>query len=183
MDTLVHGVIGAVLCSRTGLPGGRRGPVDDAGRRQLSDWTLWVAFLFGILPDLASLGIHFSMDLIAGNGVRWQGIPDVVFVLYNFTHSLAGIALTMGFLVWIKRSLWLPALAWPIHVGMDILTHGTGVFMTPVLWPFSDWSFAGWSWWLHPSIFYASWLLAGGLWLVVLAMRVSWRSDPSKDPA
>ncbi len=175
MDTLVHGVIGAALCSRTGLLGGRRGPVDEKGRRQLTDWTLWAAFFFGILPDLASLGIHFSMDWVAGNGMRWYGIPDFVFVLYNFTHSLTGITVSLALLVWLKRSLLIPALAWPIHVFMDMLTHGTGVFLTPLFWPFSGWSFAGWSWWLNPWVFYGSWILAGGLWLVVIGMRISWR--------
>ena len=98
MDTLVHGVIGAALCSRTGLAGGRRGPVDEQGRRQFSDWTFWAALGFGLFPDLASLGIHFSMDLFAGNGMRWHGIPDFIFVLYDITHSLAGMAVCLGLL-------------------------------------------------------------------------------------
>ena len=69
MDTLLHGVFGAALCSRTGLAGGRRGPVDAQGRRAFVDWTLWAAFFFGIFPDLASLGIHFMLDAFSGNGV------------------------------------------------------------------------------------------------------------------
>ena len=175
MDTLVHGAIGAALCSRTGLAGGRRGPVDEKGRRQFSDWTLWAAFFFGVFPDLASLGIHFSMDMVAGNGMRWHAIPDFVFVLYDVTHSLAGMALCVGLLAWWKRALLRPALAWPIHVLMDVPTHGQGVFLTPILWPFSDWTFAGWSWWLDKRVFYGSWILAGGLWLAVGLLRVSWR--------
>ena len=176
MDTLVHGVLGAALCSRTGLPGGRRGPVDERGRRQATDWTLWAAFGFGILPDLLSLGIHFALDAFSGNGMRWHGIPDFIFVLYDFTHSLAGIALGYGLLVAWRRALWLPALAWPLHVLVDVPTHGDGRFLTPILWPFSDWSFAGWSWWLHPAMLYGSWLLAGALWLLVVVLRLSWRA-------
>lgn len=175
MDTLVHGVLGAALCSRTGLPGGRRGPVDERGRRQASDWTLWAAFGFGILPDLLSLGIHFALDAFSGNGMRWHGIPGFIFVLYDVTHSLAGIALGYGLLVAWRRALWLPALAWPLHVLVDVPTHGDGRFLTPILWPFSDWSFAGWSWWLHPAMFYGSWILAGGLWLLVAVLRLAWR--------
>ena len=175
MDTLVHGVLGAALCSRTGLPGGRRGPVDERGRRQASDWTLWAAFGFGILPDLLSLGIHFALDAFSGNGVRWHGIPGFIFVLYDVTHSLAGIALGYGLLVAWRRALWLPALAWPLHVLVDVPTHGDGRFLTPILWPFSDWSFAGWSWWLHPAMFYGSWILAGGLCLLVAVLRLAWR--------
>lgn len=175
MDTLVHGVIGVAVCSRTGLAGGRRGPADGKGRRRLADWTLWAALFFGLLPDLASLGIHFSLDLFSGNGLRWHGIPGFIFLLYNLTHSLAGVALAYGLIVALKRALWLPALAWPLHVLMDVPTHGTGIFLTPILWPFSDWTFAGWSWWLNKGLFYGSWLFAGGLWLAVAAMRLTWR--------
>ena len=138
---------------------------------------LWAAFFFGVLPDLASLGIHFSMDLVAGDGMKWGDIPDFVFALYDVTHSLAGMAACIGLLVAWKRALWLPALAWPLHVLTDVPTHGSGPFMTPILWPFSDWAFAGWSWWLHPWMFYGSWILAAGLWLGVLGLRLS-RRDP-----
>ena len=175
MDTLFHGVIGAALCSRTGLAGGRRGPVDENGRRKLFDWTLGAAFFFGILPDLASLGIHFTLALFAGNGAPWQGIPDFIFVLYDLTHSLAGIAAGLALLVLWKRALWLPALAWPVHVLTDVPTHGSGPFMTPILWPFSEGAFAGWSWWQDPRIFQGGWLFAGTLWVGVLALRLSGR--------
>lgn len=175
MDTLVHGVIGAAICSRTGLAGGRRGPVDGGWRRPWFDWTLWAAFIFGVFPDLASLGIHFSMDLFAGNGVRWHAIPVFIFVLYDITHSLAGIAVCYGLLVGWKRSLWLPALAWPIHVLTDIPTHGSGRFVTPIFWPFSDFSFAGWNWWENAWIFYGTWIFAGGLWLAVALLRLAGR--------
>ena len=33
------------------------------------------------------------------DGVKWHGIPDFVFVLYDITHSLAGIAVCYGLLV------------------------------------------------------------------------------------
>ena len=175
MDTLLHGALGAALFSRTGLAGGRRGPVDGRGRRKWLDGTFWAAFGFGVLPDLVSLGIHFLMDLFAGNGVRWHGIPDFIFLLYRITHSLAGIALCYGLLVGWKRALWLPALAWPFHVLTDVPTHGDGRFMTPILWPFSDAGFSGWSWWQFPWIFYGGWICAGVLYAAILVMRLSWR--------
>ena len=147
------------------------------GRRRTSDWTLWAAFFFGVWPDLASLGIHFSMDLVAGDGMKWGDIPDFVFALYDVTHSLAGMAVCIGLLMAWKRALWLPALAWPLHVLTDVPTHGSGSFMTPILWPFSEWAFSGRSWWLHPGMFYGSWILAAGLWLGVLGLRLL-RRDP-----
>ena len=48
------------------------------------------------------------MDFFGGNGVRWHGIPDFIFVLYDATHSLLGIAVGYGLLVAWKRALWLP---------------------------------------------------------------------------
>lgn len=175
MDTLFHGVVGAALCSRTGLAGGRRGPVDEKGKRKISDWTLWAAFGFGIFPDLASLGIHFMMDFFAGSGVRWHDIAPFIFYLYDLTHSLAGIAAGYALLVWWKRALWLPALAWPLHVLSDVPTHGAGRFLTPILWPFSDWGFDGWSWWQYPDVFFGGWIFVGVLWLAVIVLRLSWR--------
>jgi hypothetical protein len=180
VDTLVHGVIGAALCSRTGLPGGRRGPVDERGRRRFTDWTLWMAFFFGIFPDIASLGIHFSLDWIAGNGIRWHGIPDFIFVLYNITHSLAGIAVCVALLVWWKPAWRLPVLAWPLHVLMDAPTHGDGRFMTPLFWPFTDWGVAGWNWWQYKGIFYGTWIVAGLLWLTVVILRLSGRTGRNR---
>ena len=113
------------------------------------------------------------MDAFTGNGVRWHGIPDFVFFLYDVTHSLLGIAVCYGLLVAWKRALWLPALAWPLHVLSDVPTHGDGRFITPILWPFSDWGFSGWSWWLYPRVFFGGWILVGALWLTVIALRLS----------
>ncbi|HPV46673.1 MAG TPA: hypothetical protein PLD40_03685 [Kiritimatiellia bacterium] len=178
MDTLVHGLIGTALCSRTGLPGGRRGPLDAHGpRRWWADWTLWAAFGFGILPDALSLGIYFLSDLLMGRSLTWQGIPPWVFFLYNTTHSLLGMALILGLLAWRFPALRLPLLAWPLHVLMDVPTHGESVWGTPLLWPFSSWTFSGWNWWLHKEIFIGSWLLAGALWLAVALLRLTGRKS------
>lgn len=177
MDTLVHGLIGAAIFSRTGLSGGRTGPVDSGGRRRRADWTLPVAFLFGIFPDLASLGIHFAVDLAAGNGIRWHAIPPFVFTLYRFTHSLLGITISLILIAAWRPACFLPALAWPLHVFLDVFTHSAGVFLTPILWPFSNWSFHGWSWWLDPRIFYGSWLIAMALWLTVALIRLPRRTS------
>ena len=177
MDTLVHGVLGAALCSRTGIPGGRRGPVDAQGRPKWMDWTFWAAFLFGLLPDLTSLGPYILPTVVSDTRLTIGGIPEWVFFLYSVTHSLLGMGVILGVLIWLYRPLWLPALAWPLHVGMDLFTHGEGVFLTPIAWPFSDWNFVGWSWWIHPSIFYGSWILAAVLWIAVGLMRISGRRE------
>ena len=150
-----------------------RAGMDVQGRRWFRDWTVWAALVFGVFPDIASLGIHFATDFFAGNGVKWSGIPDFVFTLYRVTHSLFGIAVGYSLLVLWKRALWLPALAWPLHVFVDLPTHGDGVFRTPIFWPFSDAGFIGWSWWMHPRLFFGAWigLFCLWAWAIVLRMR------------
>ncbi len=175
MDTLLHGVLGAVACSRTGLPGGRRGPVDERGRRQLADWTLWAALGFGLFPDIASLGIHFATDLFTGNGVRWHGIPDFVFLLYNLTHSLLGIAIGYALLVAWKRSLWLPALAWPLHVLVDVPTPRRRAVHHALVRPFFRCRVHRLELVDLSGVFYGGRIAAGVLWLLVIVLRLSWR--------
>ncbi len=128
----------------------------------------------GCFP-ISLAGDSFATDLFTGNGIRWHGIPDFVFLLYNLTHSLLGIAIGYALLVAWKRSLWLPALAWPLHVLVDVPTHGDGRFITPLFWPFSEAGFTGWSWWVFPWVFYGGWIAAGVLWLLVIVLRLSWR--------
>ncbi len=173
-------MIGAVLCSRTGLPGGRRGPVDARGRRKLLDWTFWAAFAIGVFPDLASLGIYFAYDWITGSGGGWRGIPEGIFTLYRMTHSLLGMGIGVAALWWWKPRLLLPLMAWPVHILCDVPTHGAGRFVTPLFWPVTLKGFHGWNWWEVPGLFAAIWISIGLLWLTVLGMRLSWRGPKAK---
>jgi hypothetical protein len=181
MDTLAHGMIGALLCSRTGLLGGRRGPVAPDGKRKILDWTFWAAFGFGILPDVASLGIYFVLDWASGNGLGWRGIPPWTFVLYRITHSLIGTAAACSLFYRWRPALLLPLMAWPVHVLCDVPTHAAGRFMTPLLWPFSQWGFDGWNWWQVPGMFQAIWGSIAVGWLAVLVLRWSWKPKERKD--
>jgi len=64
LETITHALIGAALCSRTGLAGGRRGPSPRAdGGQRLWDWTMPTALAFGLLPDMASIGLHLVFGL------------------------------------------------------------------------------------------------------------------------
>jgi hypothetical protein len=67
-------------------------------------------------------------------------------VLYQFSHSLV-VFLPVFFLLWLlfRRPL-LAMLAWPLHILMDIPTHGGGTYRTPFLWPLSSYRFSG-IWW------------------------------------
>ncbi len=151
MDTLTHALLGAALCSRTGLAGGRRGPVNPLdGRPRVWDWTLGAALFFGILPDLASIGLHLIYHILRHGDMGWHAIPPFIFTLYNLTHSLliAGVCV-------LAAALWLrpwaaPMLAWPVHILTDTLTHGAGRFATPIFFPLSDYRFSGVNWWQTP---------------------------------
>ena len=168
MDTLAHAVYGATLFSRTGLAGGLRGPVDAQGRRMAFDWTLWAAFGFGIFPDIASIGIFFTQAALHGDVISFHALPAYVFVLYNLTHSLVLAFIGLGLIHLLWKPLFIPALAWPFHIGLDIFTHPLGHFQTPFLYPLSDYAYNGIAWWMHPWFIRAYWSLPPFTWLLSL---------------
>ncbi|MBM4149480.1 MAG: hypothetical protein FJ224_10610 [Lentisphaerae bacterium] len=168
MDTLAHALYGATLCSRSGLPGAlSRRP----SASSLRDWTLWAAFGFGLLPDLASIGVSFARMMVNGAPPSFHGIPPYVFVLYSCTHSLVVAGLLVAMLRVAARPLALPALAWPIHIVMDSFTHGTGRWQTPLFYPLSDWHFDGVNWWENPGVALAYWGMLPVLWLAIALIR------------
>lgn len=172
MDTLAHAIYGATLFSRTGLAGGLRGPVNALGQRVDFDWTFWAAFGFGLLPDIASFGIYFTQTMLNGQGISFHAIPAYVFALYKLTHSLILAMACLGMLRLICKPLFLPALAWPFHIALDIFTHPLGRFQTPFLYPLSDYVFDGMAWWMNPWFIRAYWFLLPILWLgITLARR------------
>lgn len=128
--------------------------------------SFWLAFLFGISPDLFSFGIFTIMTLLGFvSGPDWSNgppdarlIPTYVYSLYNATHSLVIFAVVFG-MVWLllKRPVY-EMLAWPLHILMDIPTHSTKFFATPFLWPLTDYKVNGIPW-SHPWIFFPDWIL------------------------
>src|SRR3989304_3671338 len=74
-------------------------------------------------------------------------IPQVVFTAYNFSHSLftAGLILLVIRFV-ISKELFAAALAYPLHILLDIPTHDKTFFPTPFLFPVSDFRIDGISW-------------------------------------
>jgi hypothetical protein len=162
MDLLAHAVYGATVCSRKGLAGGSRG----AACRWAADWTVWCAALFGILPDIVSMGPPFLAWLQAGTpGNFFHDLDGGDIVVYRYVHSLIVALLVSGLLRLAWRPLFIPSLAWPLHLVMDALTHGTGKFQTTVFYPLSTWSFDGIRWWQHREVVAAYWLLLPVIWL------------------
>ena len=154
MDIVSHGLWGSVAFGRK--------------NRRL----FWLAFFFGIMPDLFSFGIFFIERILTGNiSFEHSGPPDPALIpayvdtLYNFTHSLVIFALVFGIVWFFCKQPFIPLLAWCFHIVLDIFTHSSAFFPTPFLWPISEYRFDGVSWG-HPSIFIPN--------LILLALAYIW---------
>jgi hypothetical protein len=136
VDILSHGLWGAITFGRRTRP------------------SFWLAFVLGLAPDLLSFGILYLAvalglaerpDFSHGTPPE-SSIPQYVHHLYNVTHSLM-IFLTAFLVVWgiRKRPVWELG-AWGLHVLVDVPTHSSSFFPTPVFWPLFSWKFDGWQW-------------------------------------
>lgn len=154
MDFLSHGLWGGIA-------------MGGASRR-----SFWLAFGFGMAPDLCSFGLVFAdgllthgLDFFNGLGHPPQAaqIPGYVHQLYNVTHSLVVFAAVFA-LVWLlrRRPLWELG-AWGLHIALDIFTHSEAFFPTPFLWPLSDARVDGVPW-SDPRIFFGNVLLLAALY-------------------
>ena len=149
MDILSHGLWGGIALGRSGRK------------------SFWMAFLFGVAPDLFSFGLVFASGLWLHGLEFFRGIghppdasliPAYVYYLYNLTHSLLVFGVVFG-VVWLLRGKPLLEMgAWGLHLGMDIFTHSNAFFPTPFLWPLSDAHFDGLPW-TDPRIFVPNVLL------------------------
>lgn len=155
MDILSHGLWGAIAF-------GRR------NRR-----AFWQAFFFGIAPDFFSFGLFFIQRLFEweSSGVVFKAgppdpamIPEYVSSLYNITHSLVVFLVVFAVVYAITRRVFIPMLAWPLHILFDIPVHSTAFFPTPYLWPFATPFVNGYSWG-HAVIFIPDVVLLTALYL------------------
>ncbi len=112
----------------------------------------YLSFVFGAIPDLLSFGIYFLSNLILNpSNIKFgkpnlSEIPEWVFSLYNFSHSLIISTIFILIIYKINREIYFPMLAWPFHILLDLLTHSRDFFPTPILWPISDYRFDGIPW-------------------------------------
>lgn len=154
MDTFSHGLWGGIA----------------AGRKSRKSY--WLAFLFGIAPDLFSFGVYLAavfLGLSARPDFRMEPpqdnfIPGYVHSLYSVSHSLI-IFVLVFLIVWLifKKPIY-EMLAWGLHIVVDIFTHSDAFFPTPFLWPISDYHFSGIPW-SHPIIFIPDLILLAVLYL------------------
>ena len=148
MDTLSHGLWGSIFF----------------GRKIRKDF--WIAFLFGVLPDLLSFGVYMAGSWIgifdhpsfsSGEHPLPSEFPAFVNILYNNTHSLAIVLFATGIVWLIWKKIYWPMMAWPLHILYDIPTHSATFFPTPFLWPLSNFHVQG-ALWSQPYIFFPNWI-------------------------
>lgn len=111
----------------------------------------YFAIGFGVLPDMISFagvtGKEFFLKVFHYTDPPLHKFPKFVFRLYRFTHSLV-IWLGIYFLFKLFFPAWaaLAVCGWGFHILLDIFTHSKDYFPTPIIWPFSNFSFSGIAW-------------------------------------
>jgi len=175
MDLLAHALYGVTGCSRLGLAGGREGL---RARRWYREPTVWWSAMFGLAPDIVSMWVPFAVHVMTGPeehffhhfGGNWL-------VVYRAVHGLVvAAAVSAALLVW-RRSLFVPSLAWTLHVLVDAVSHGQGKFQTMLFYPLSEWGIPGFSWWRTPWLFLSCWGVLAITWLAL----VLWRRTAGRD--
>jgi hypothetical protein len=171
MDVLAHAVYGATAFSRHGLAGGSL-PRGGAPGRWYADRTIWAAALFGILPDVVSMWPSFAVHVVNGAEENYfRGVSDSTLTLYHYMHSFVIALPCCAIIAILRKPLFIPSLAWPLHVLMDAATHGTGKFQTRPFHPISDWGIEGINWWQYPAVFYGYWVALLIIWIALWTWR------------
>ncbi len=141
----------------------------------------WSAVAFGVAPDMLSFGLYTLLTMVGvlprpdwSNGPPPESsIPTFVGSLYNITHSFIPFVLVFAIVWLIRKKPFLPMLAWPFHILLDIPTHSTAFFPTPFLWPIAHPHVHGVPW-SHPYIFFPNWAL------IVAAYSIWWYTERKK---
>ncbi len=139
----------------------------------------WTTF-WGVFPDLFAFTIPFAVSIyewIAGNGFMYgqaSVASGLAPTLYQYSHSLVIWLIVFG-IVWVicKRPRW-ELLGWALHILIDIPSHGGGFFLTPFLWPISNFRFTHGISWAHPIYMIVNYSALLVTWVSLLINR--WRS-------
>ncbi|MFA5934127.1 MAG: hypothetical protein WC795_02820 [Candidatus Paceibacterota bacterium] len=174
MDILAHGLWVAALAK------GANVKIKEEKKPSVA----WAAF-WGVFPDLFAFTLPFAvliLNIIFGSiklsqihfpfqglriGAEWafQYTP----YLYQISHSLV-IFSAVFLIVWLirKRVPWV-MFGWALHILIDIPTHAQGFYLTPFLWPVSEYRFTHgirWSEQWFMIVNYSSLLLVYGYFLI-----------------
>jgi len=132
---------------------------------------------WGVLPDLFAftpIFVWMFWQRLSGQGnipfirpgvvlpPQAQGQIELAHSLYNYSHS-GIIFLAVFILFWVirKRPYW-ELSGWLLHILIDIPTHRSEFFPTPVFWPISDFHFAHGISWAEP------WFMSTNYAIVIL---------------
>ncbi len=169
MDVFAHSLYGITVCSKTGLAGGRAG---SGKKRFIEDSTLWIAGLFSLLPDMISMWLPFLLFLFGDRQDNFfHEFTDKNIVLYRYMHSLVLSLGVFGLIAVIRRSWAIPALAWSVHVICDSVTHDAGKFRTTLFYPFTDWGFDGFAFWIDLRALIVYWSVLPVVWILLCRYR------------
>ncbi len=130
----------------------------------------WATF-WGIFPDLFAFTISFAIGVIGlVKGVGFMYGRETIAtglapVLYQYSHSLViWFAVFCIVSIFYKRPRW-ELLGWALHIIIDIPSHGGGFYLTPFLFPISDYKFIYGVSWANPIFMlvnYSALLIAWG---------------------
>jgi len=169
MDLFAHACYGAVLCSRSGLAGGRKGR---PGRKWYRDGSLWLAVFFGLLPDIVSMWIPYITTAGWADAGRFFGSYDGGWLeVYRWVHSLIPAVIFCGLLGILCRRLFVVSLAWPVHILCDAVSHGAGKFGTMIFYPLSRFQIDGIPFWRHGWFMVAYWAVLAALVIFIILWR------------
>jgi membrane-bound metal-dependent hydrolase YbcI (DUF457 family) len=150
MDVVAHGLwagLGVAVAAR-------RWPV--------SSRTALATVGLATLPDLAQLLPLLVAALFDGSGVRILSAyaaalpgfdptlpPPVALALHHLhcTMHSAVVAALVTLALWaVRRAFWWPLLGWWSHIVIDVFTHSSEYYPSPVLYPITDRGFDGIAW-------------------------------------
>jgi len=140
----------------------------------------WTTF-WGVFPDLFAFTVPFMIGIygwISGLGFIYgrSAIADgLAPTLYQYSHSLV-IWLVVFCIVSIiyKRPRW-ELLGWALHILIDIPSHGRGFYLTPFLFPLSDFKFTQGISWAHPVFMITNYSLLLIVWGGLLIYK--WKNN------
>ncbi len=98
-------------------------------------------------------------------------------VLHSAVVAAAVTALIRGF----TRTWWLPLLGWWSHIVIDVFTHSTAFYPSPVLYPFTYWGFDGVAW-NTPWFLVATYAAIGAVFVMWLLTRRHGRAPQRARP-
>ena len=150
MDILAHGLWACV-----GLVWAQR-------RWHLKRRTVIATVGLAVLPDLVHLLPILAWALFGGGSfaaVRAYALalpgyepvfPTLIGLLSDHLHCVMHSAVVAGALTLLLRAMmgvwWIPLLGWWSHIVIDVFTHSSDFYPSPVFYPFTQWGFDGLAW-------------------------------------